>query len=579
MKIEKKLKYTNIYMTMFVLMSMVFTILILFFISLNYINVQKIEHKIVSSLEIQYKQELTQEFYSYFESFLLHIYKNKNFISYLNNQADIDKESITELFKTMAGSNKEITQLRYINKLGKEIIRVDRDNLGDEIYLVEENRLQDKKHRYYFVDTMKKEDGKFDISKLDLNVENNKIMIPHKPVLRFAIPVHSNEKPKGILIVNVFAQKLLNKLLHSQQFNVDIYDEDKQILVSTLNNNWTRYLKTSSHLNTQEFIATQRLIKSKSGESLFIGLTPKQHYNSYGLYFNKYMFLLIVVMIIVSIIAAVYLAKIPQRLLYKLAIKSNTIDKNIKLYRIDKDQIITDVSEAFCKYTRYTKKELIGKNHTIFKDLNTQKNLFEDLLETIKTKKVWHSEMQTIFKDNRECWIDIRIMPEYDENTELVGYIAIIEDITDQKKNITLLEENRRLLEMQQDALIIENELLLDNQYELRQALENFEMFFNTMPIPYIVIGGDLQMRFWNQTAQETFMLKSLLAIEIRPLTIIAKNLSHIDFVNYLYNATAQDKPYKIEMYMEDKSLKYFNVHAIQHPTDINSYILSFNSV
>lgn len=477
----------------------------------------------------------------------------------------------------MAGSNREITQLRYIDEKGQEQIRINRDKLGDEIYLVKQNNLQNKIHRYYYIDTMKKNDSEFYLSKLDLNVENNEIEIPYNPVLRFAIPVYFDGKQKGIIIVNVFAQKLLDKLLYSQQFYVDIYDQDNHILVSSLGNNWTRYLKTTPQLNIKDFIDTQKLIKAKSGESLFIGLTPKSSH-SYYMYLNQNMFILMILMIALSILAAYYLAKVPQRLLRKLAMKEKTIDKYIILSRTNKNGIITDVSEAFCKYSGYSKEELIGNKHNILRHPNTKNKVYEDLWNTIAIEKIWQNQIQHILKNKYESWVNIKIIPEYNENNKLIGYMSIMEDITDKKENIRLLEENSKLLLDQQDSLIIENETLLENEQELLRGLEDFEAFFNSIPTPCIIIANDLNIKFWNQTAEDTFNLKPVLQMEIRPLTVIS-NLSYIDFIKYLQDLPNKNTSYNIEMYMKDTSLKSFKLHTMKHPIDKDSYILSFNAL
>ena len=68
----------------------------------------------------------------------------KNFVKVKEN-----KRKVEVLFLEILEKMSELHQLRYIHKDGKEIIRAQRD--GDTSYLVEENKLQNKKHRYYFI--------------------------------------------------------------------------------------------------------------------------------------------------------------------------------------------------------------------------------------------------------------------------------------------------------------------------------------------------------------------------------------------------------------------------------------------
>ena len=52
------------------------------------------------------------------------------------------------------------------------------------------------------------------ISKLGLNREHGEIESPHKPTLRYAMPVFDREKQKrGILVLNVLADYLLKNVL------------------------------------------------------------------------------------------------------------------------------------------------------------------------------------------------------------------------------------------------------------------------------------------------------------------------------------------------------------------------------
>ncbi len=45
---------------------------------------------------------------------------------------------------------------------------------------------------YYFKDSIGLEKDQIFVSALDLNVENGKVEIPHKPMIRFATPVFDN---------------------------------------------------------------------------------------------------------------------------------------------------------------------------------------------------------------------------------------------------------------------------------------------------------------------------------------------------------------------------------------------------
>lgn len=102
-------------------------------------------------------------------------------------------------------------QIRYIDADGNEIIRVNYDSVG--AYLVEESELQNKKDRYYFTDSITLKENEIYISKLDLNIENQKIEQPVKPMIRLSTPYYDNSgKLRGIVVLNYSANDMLQQV-------------------------------------------------------------------------------------------------------------------------------------------------------------------------------------------------------------------------------------------------------------------------------------------------------------------------------------------------------------------------------
>ncbi len=102
-------------------------------------------------------------------------------------------------------------QLRYIDKDGKEIIRVDSD--GKVLKITPQKELQYKGDRYYFTDAMKYPKGICYVSPMDLNIERGEVEIPEKPVVRFATPVFNKRNEKmGIVIVNLYASYIIEQM-------------------------------------------------------------------------------------------------------------------------------------------------------------------------------------------------------------------------------------------------------------------------------------------------------------------------------------------------------------------------------
>jgi len=95
--------------------------------------------------------------------------------------------------------------------------------------------------------------------------------------------------------------------------------------------------------------------------------------------------------------------------------------------------IITYVSDAFCELTGYPRDELIGKTHAILKDSNTPIDFYEEMWMYLKSGRVWQGEIKNIGKDGEAFWTSLAIIPDINENGEHIGYIAMRQDITNEK--------------------------------------------------------------------------------------------------------------------------------------------------
>lgn len=105
-------------------------------------------------------------------------------------------------------------QVRFLDKTGQEVVRVDRPNVDSK--LIEGGQLQNKKGRYYFDNTITLPKDSLLVSPLDLNQERGKIELPICPTIRYATPVFAADGDlKGIVILNVLASNLL-KLISGQ---------------------------------------------------------------------------------------------------------------------------------------------------------------------------------------------------------------------------------------------------------------------------------------------------------------------------------------------------------------------------
>ncbi|OJF77237.1 MAG: hypothetical protein BKP49_03655 [Treponema sp. CETP13] len=98
-------------------------------------------------------------------------------------------------------------QIRYIDVEGNEKVRI--NLVGNEPEIVAKKDLQNKAGRYYFENTIELAKNFVYISPIDLNIENGKIEIPYKPMIRLSIPVYEGDTLRGIFILNYKASIML----------------------------------------------------------------------------------------------------------------------------------------------------------------------------------------------------------------------------------------------------------------------------------------------------------------------------------------------------------------------------------
>ena len=98
-------------------------------------------------------------------------------------------------------------QIRYLDETGLERVRV---NLADG--LVPAGRLQNKSASAYFRATRTLSAAEIFVSAFDLNVENNAVELPLKPMLRLATPVFDPAgQPRGMVVINFLGARLLDR--------------------------------------------------------------------------------------------------------------------------------------------------------------------------------------------------------------------------------------------------------------------------------------------------------------------------------------------------------------------------------
>lgn len=158
-----------------------------------------------------------------------------------------NRHELENIFYTYVKEHSDYFQLRYIDKSGMEIVRVDRNDKNAKTQILNNYELSDKSDRYYFQEALKLANKKIYVSALDLNIENGEIQVPHIPTIRFATPVYSEENTiEGVIVLNIFADKILDLVKMASFTNTALIDQDGYFIYNSINKEmeWSRYLDT-----------------------------------------------------------------------------------------------------------------------------------------------------------------------------------------------------------------------------------------------------------------------------------------------------------------------------------------------
>jgi PAS domain S-box-containing protein len=130
-----------------------------------------------------------------------------------------------------------------------------------------------------------------------------------------------------------------------------------------------------------------------------------------------------------------------ERVMSEMNAQNAIINSVAIVSKTDLQGNITYVNDEFVKWAKYSKEEVIGKNHRILRHPDMPAAAFENMWKTISSGKIWRGEVKNKAKDGSFYWVDAIIAPVLDENGKPKEYIAQRFVINEQKEKERLLQE------------------------------------------------------------------------------------------------------------------------------------------
>lgn len=393
----------------------------------------------------------------------LSILSNNNILKDYLQDCVNNQDSFANYLKMYSLKKKIYDQIRFIDLEGNEKIRINYNN-GEPI-IVSSDKLQNKKDRYYFTESISLNKNDIYMSDLDLNVEAGKIEEPVKPMIRFATPVFKDGKKIGILILNYLGEDLLHKLMVSFKFfDVDIiilnqdgywilnsndkskewgfmYPEKKHFTFQAeYPNEWNDIIKhKNKELNTENgyfYFSTINLYKDNLLKIMVIcdkSLISQIKFNNIKILLPLYFSILFVGFAVIYI--------------YQLSLKKHKMDQNrIDLMSLvfkhskegiiitDKYVRILEVNNSFTTTTGYNFDDVYGKNPKILQSGWNEIEFYKDMWNKLDKYDYWEGEISNR-KNNGEIYLEwLSIYKIKDINGNITNYVGIFSDITKQKE-------------------------------------------------------------------------------------------------------------------------------------------------
>ncbi len=533
----EKINYKYTFLTLFFLM--VFALLALLIFSFKISN--KNDINTLSSDRIKEKILIKEKgFSSKIDSYistLEAISHNSFFKEYISNNEK--KENLEQLLVTIQRTLPEAIQIRILDMQGMEKIRVNRVSLGrlnekKFSYIVPANELQDKSNRDYFQKFKELEAYEVGFSKIDLEIEQKKVVTPKQTSLRLGTVVNDNQgKKSAILIININMTEFFEEFKKNVLYDVMLIDKDGKFILHSnknhgiLSNTFDTFLfkdafdkeNTSLALKSDEYSSntfySKRLKQLKNSQDLRLVLGLKYHELASSKEKDRdltYLIFILLVLLLLPLI--IYFSKAPDNLKNKLKTQmitdnlTNLSNKEGLLYEyknnksLDKIVVVVQI-DNFLKVANaygYKVANQLLKSITRFLEEYQYRNRFLELYKldrdsfafiySFENRNILKKDLERLYKDVEneeyvirnnfkilvECTVSSSsIEPSTNISRKLEEAEVALETAHHKKNDIYIYNKNDRRVELNKDNIRLAT--------KVKKAIENDDVLVYFQPI------------------------------------------------------------------------------------------------
>ncbi|WP_068792704.1 CheR family methyltransferase [Brevibacillus laterosporus] len=150
--------------------------------------------------------------------------------------------------------------------------------------------------------------------------------------------------------------------------------------------------------------------------------------------------------------------KMANKELQKLSYAIHQIPNSIIITDLDGE--IQYINPSFTAKTGYTGEEVIGQKLNLIENHEDyEENIQEEIIQTLTKGRNWYGELQSKRKNDEAFWERTAFLPIKNEEGEIIHFLKISEDITQQKKAEELLRKSEMLSAVGQLAAGIAHEI------------------------------------------------------------------------------------------------------------------------